>query len=1436
MKTISVNLILIFLFSLMSINSWADKVKIVGENNQKSAKAVTAGCTPATASTELDLNNVRALIHTGGDMWWDLQGSAKYEVPVGSGKTALFAGSIWIGGVDVNGQLKIAAQRFRQDGIDYWPGPLKTEAAGPAQATVTPDICRKFDRHFVITRNEVAMFRAWYNTPTDQQAELFPGYSVPKIIKEWPANGDVENGYSADLAPYFDNNDDGYYNYLDGDYPFYDLDGQISCGTDRRIGRLYGDKTLWWVYNDKGNIHTETGGDAIGMELKAQAFAFSTNDELNNMTFYNYNIINRSTYTLKNTYFGVWTDADLGDATDDYVGCDVNRGLGYLYNGDADDGNNGSPAWAYGLNPPAIGVDFFEGPYQDPDGKDNLSNWTSNGVLDCFNGYRLNSSSGVKEIAGPSDILNGNINGLNFGDGVVDNERWGMRRFIYFNNASGPTATQDPKSAADHYNYLLGLWKDGSKLLFGGTGYASGATTTTQTDFMFPGKTDKCNWGTSLVDMSSYGGTTGWTEKFENNQAGDRRFVQSAGPFVLQPGASNDITTGVVWARTLNGDNFASVVEVQKADDKAQRLFEVCFKVLDGPDAPEMEIIEMDQRIIVHLWNKTNSNNYLEAYDAKDPFTVCPFVNGVESSCDKNFKFQGYQVYQLKDKSASIADIYDATKARLVFQCDIKDGIGQLVNYYWDDEMQANVPRLEVQGQDNGIKHSFVLTEDAFAKGDRRLVNHKKYYFIAIAYAHNNFKKYDQNNQQALDGQKTPYKAGRKGADGSIKTYEVIPHKTDNTNGGTIMNSNFGDEPAITMHDGYGCATNEIDLEQETIDQIMAGAPWKATSLKYKAGKGPIKVKVVDPLNVPSGEYVIKMIPDSVRKKKSGYYYINTYFMPDTLNYDINSYILDAKWAITDKPGVTNAEPIGTIYSDSWISLNNEQLIPSLGLSVVIEQSTYPFPAVSYVNQPEKAKVNPDNNGFITSSIEYSDPTKPWLYFMSDQDASHTYMDWIRSGTDYTDPASDDCNWYFNDRKISGSTWMDAEQIYENVVEGGWAPYRLVSTHIHGPGDASSISQMKTQEQRLANVDIVITSDTTKWTRAVILETTDNKYKLDADGCVVQEANVANTASEGGAKKLNIRLSPSVGKNGLPDNSGTRGMGWFPGYAIDIETGERLNIMFGESSRLMGENGRDMKWNPTGRYATDLYTPSLETLSPIGEPLMGGKHFIYIMGHNVKYNTSQKKYQDAMKMYDNGDTIRVMLDSLVPQSTNKRNVFMNCMWVGVPLHNTNFPFMATDVKIKLRVISPYRKRVHTIAYGPDSLSPNKGFPMYSFSTANLATTKNDATTLKNALDLINVVPNPYYAHNAYELTQIDNLVKFTNLPQKCTISIYSVNGTLIRRYDKDSPLTYLDWDLKNSHGISISGGVYVIHINVPEVGDKILKWFGALRPIDLNAF
>jgi len=95
---------------------------------------------------------------------------------------------------------------------------------------------------------------------------------------------------------------------------------------------------------------------------------------------------------------------------------------------------------------------------------------------------------------------------------------------------------------------------------------------------------------------------------------------------------------------------------------------------------------------------------------------------------------------------------------------------------------------------------------------------------------------------------------------------------------------------------------------------------------------------------------------------------------------------------------------------------------------------------------------------------------------------------------------------------------------------------------------------------------------------------------------------------------------------------------------------------------------------------------------------------------------------------------------------------------------------------------------------------------------------------------------PYYGYSEYEASQLDNRIKITNLPKDVKIRIYTVSGTLIRTIKKSDNLTSSDWDLKNDHGIPVASGLYIIHVDAEGVGEKILKWFGVLRPIDLDTF
>jgi len=177
---------------------------------------------------------------------------------------------------------------------------------------------------------------------------------------------------------------------------------------------------------------------------------------------------------------------------------------------------------------------------------------------------------------------------------------------------------------------------------------------------------------------------------------------------------------------------------------------------------------------------------------------------------------------------------------------------------------------------------------------------------------------------------------------------------------------------------------------------------------------------------------------------------------------------------------------------------------------------------------------------------------------------------------------------------------------------------------------------------------------------------------------------------------------------------------------------------------------------------------------------------------------------------------------------------------GTTYNNTGDSFMATGTSFTGN---------GTVTATP----PLNGFnPMYRFGTGSFAAVQFDKDVASDALSMINVVPNPYYAFSSYEQNQLDNRVKIVNLPPKCTITILTQSGTLVKQFKRDARIdnsegteqtlaiinteTSVDWDMKNTKGIPVASGVYLIHIDAGELGQRTLKWFGMLRPIDLDTF
>ncbi len=411
------------------------------------AVAQTPGsCTLGTAQGDLDVGDVFARVFNTGSLFFGNTTTSGdgYLVPQATARSPIFAAGLWVGG-RVGGEVRFAGSRY--DSFTFWPGPLGTDGAPPAN-------CAAFDRIYRVSRADVAAYEGG-GTPTADLAE-------------WPV------ALGADVI-------DG-----DGTPGNYDL-----AGGDRP--KLYGDEDVFWVMNDVGGPRPLSATpNPIGIEVQVTGAAFDSPDAaLNQMTLYRYRLVKRGPGTLADARMGLFMDPDVGNAVDDYVASDPARGLGIAYNAD----NNDEGPAGYGTAPPAVGVDFLDG----------------------------------------------------------------TSAMMYFENlAGGPTT--DPQTGAESYNYLLGLWKDGTPMREGGNGY--GPQTGAVTTYAFSGDpVTGAFW--------SEGNTNG---SGASNPPGDRRLVAVAQPFSLAPGETRDIVVALPFAQGT--DRFDSITRLRATDDAIQTAYE----------------------------------------------------------------------------------------------------------------------------------------------------------------------------------------------------------------------------------------------------------------------------------------------------------------------------------------------------------------------------------------------------------------------------------------------------------------------------------------------------------------------------------------------------------------------------------------------------------------------------------------------------------------------------------------------------------------------------------------------------------------------------------------------------------------------------------------------------------------------------------------------
>ncbi|MBN1638930.1 MAG: T9SS type A sorting domain-containing protein [Ignavibacteriales bacterium] len=557
--------------------------------------------------THFTINNISTWIKNDGESDINPNGNSGLVYPKGSNKTAVFQTGFIYGGI-VNGEVRVTGSAYRQGQV---PGAIIN---GVVQDPDDPDVrIYRVKKYWDIASvaDEVSLGEG-----NEQQVKA----QYEKDWNEWP----VEYG-----APYTDVNGNGVYD------PQVDMPGFPGA-----------DQTIWFVNNDYDASHAQFpyGSVGLGLEMQATIWGYANAGPLGNMFFRRYKIINKGGNTIDSMYVCLWSDPDLGDAGDDFIGCDVDKSLGYCYNGNATDG-------IYGAYPPAVGWDFFQGP--------------------------------IVPSIGDTAVFNNQYK--------YDYKNLPMSALFYFINPD--PVYRDPEQGV--YQGTLQFWN-----LF------RGRVSTTGSPFIDPitGLPTKfCLNGDPVTQ-------TGWVDGVLHPPA-DRRLGLVAGPFTMLPGDTQEVVVAEICAGGQVGtNNIQAVSKLRLYDNIAQDAYDKLFVLPGAPKMPDVRVSVLDEEIVLD-WSVNLTR-----------------IHETETIVSEGYEFQGYNVYQLPNKSSTM------DQAERIATYDIIDNVSVVLEQEQDPASGLILPVARQFGSNSGIIRYFNVTRDFI--NNAKLINGTSYFFAVTAYSY----------------------------------------------------------------------------------------------------------------------------------------------------------------------------------------------------------------------------------------------------------------------------------------------------------------------------------------------------------------------------------------------------------------------------------------------------------------------------------------------------------------------------------------------------------------------------------------------------------------------------------------------------------------------------------------------------------------------------
>ncbi|NUQ80412.1 MAG: hypothetical protein HUU10_02280 [Bacteroidetes bacterium] len=256
------------------------------------------------------------------------------------------------------------------------------------------------------------------------------------------------------------------------------------------------------------------------------------------------------------------------------------------------------------------------------------------------------------------------------------------------------------------------------------------------------------------------------------------------------------------------------------------------------------------------------------------------------------------------------------------------------------------------------------------------------------------------------------------------------------------------------------------------------------------------------------------------------------------------------------------------------------------------------------------------------------------------------------------------------------------------------------------------------------------------------------------------------------------------------------------------------------------DQGGFKKGTPYPRqYEIRFYNQLVDTSSAIRVPLATGTGSIPLPGRPVNFKVYDKQTGEELKFaFTENANVQPKIAPAGFFSAKDRIIFFEELSDGRTVITNQLLNVSNNDTLFNKIYGRILGEGDNISLYPDN--PFYKLSRYEF-TVRAESVNNKAA--KAAMKNIRVVPNPYVVTAIWEHPSAtgtgrgERKVEFTNLPKKCTIRIFTVDGNLVRVLEHDAPASdgSEPWDLRSKDNMEVAYGVYIYHVEAPGVGNHI---------------